>query len=307
MSVSQLATSQLAADVGSLDKLKYQAGKNSPEAIRETAKQFESLFMREVLKSMREATMKSGMLDSAQGNLASDMLDQQFSVMMAGQKGGLSDMIARQLSRQTTDGSSPQITAGSTLALPALRGQGSAGGMGGVGGSGAVHGSSSPTASQANFVRQHEQAAQRVQQTSGIPSSILLGQAGHETGWGRSEIRMADGSSSYNLFGIKAGAGWTGKVATVTTTEYVNGVAQKTTAKFRAYDSYEQSFQDYAQMINQSPRYGAARQNTGSPAAYAAALQQAGYATDPAYATKVSRAINTTRQLQQAMHWGATA
>ena len=299
MSVSQLSTSQLAADVNSLDKLKYQAGKNSPEAVKETAKQFESLFMREVIKSMREATMKSGMLDSAQGNLANDMLDQQFAVLMSGQKGGLSDLIAKQLSRQTTDGGSPQITAGSTLALPALRGQAGASPVG--------DSTSKPTASQASFVRQHEQAAQRVQQTSGIPASILLGQAGHETGWGRSEIKMADGSSSHNLFGIKAGAGWTGKVATVATTEYVNGVAQKTVARFRAYDSYEQSFQDYAQMINQSPRYGAARQNTGSPAAYAAALQQAGYATDPGYASKVSRAIHTTRQLQQAMHWGSTA
>ena len=169
MSLSQLSTSQLAADVNSLDKLKYQAGKNSPEAVKETAKQFESLFMREVIKSMREATMKSGMLDSAQGNLANDMLDQQFAVLMSGQKGGLSDLIAKQLSRQTTDGGSPQITAGSTLALPALRGQA---------GAAPVSDSSKPTASQASFVRQHEQAAQRVQQTSGIPASILLGQAG---------------------------------------------------------------------------------------------------------------------------------
>jgi hypothetical protein len=82
----------------------------------------------------------------------------------------------------------------------------------------------------------------------------MLGQAGHETGWGKSEINK-DGSNSFNLFGIKAGKGWTGKVAEVTTTEYINGAPRKVTAKFRAYDSYEESFRDYARLIKESPRY----------------------------------------------------
>ena len=156
-----------------------------------------------------------------------------------------------------------------------------------------------PTGSQADFVRKHSDIASKVEQSSGIPASYMLGQAGHETGWGKFEIKQKGGAPSFNLFGIKAGAGWTGKVAEVTTTEYVNGVAQKKIAKFRAYDSYEDSFKDYASMISESPRYAKAKAQTGSAYAFASGLQKAGYATDPEYAAKLSRAINTTLQLRR--------
>jgi len=139
-----------------------------------------------------------------------------------------------------------------------------------------------------------------VAQESGIPASFMLGQAGHETGWGRGEIKNADGSNSFNLFGIKATGSWKGRVAEVTTTEYINGEARKVTAKFRAYDSYEDSFRDYARLIGNSPRYQAAMQNLDSAKAFATQLQKAGYATDPQYANKLSRAINTTLNLQRA-------
>jgi flagellar protein FlgJ len=139
-----------------------------------------------------------------------------------------------------------------------------------------------------------------VEKATGIPASFMLGQAGHETGWGRFEIKVKGGATSHNLFGIKAGASWTGKVAEVTTTEYVNGVAKKTVAKFRAYDSYDASFRDYARLITETPRYAQAKQQTSSPLAFASGLQRAGYATDPEYANKLSRAINTTLRLQRA-------
>ena len=138
-----------------------------------------------------------------------------------------------------------------------------------------------------------------MEKATGIPASFMLGQAGHETGWGKYEIKGKGGTPSYNLFGIKAGASWTGKVAEVTTTEYVNGVAKKQVAKFRAYDSYEDSFKDYARLISESPRYAKARTATTSVNAFASGLQKAGYATDPEYAAKLSRAINTTLQLRR--------
>ena len=131
-------------------------------------------------------------------------------------------------------------------------------------------------------------------------SRLKPGQAGHETGWGKHEIKSKDGTPSFNLFGIKAGSSWTGKVAEVTTTEYVNGVAKKSVAKFRAYDSYEDSFRDYARLITKTPRYAQASTQTGSVQAFASSLQKAGYATDPDYAAKLSRAINTTQRLQRA-------
>ena len=274
----------LAADSRSLDALKAQAGKDGgAAAIKEAAKQLESLFMRELIKSMRDATMKSGMLDSPQSEISSDLLDQQLSVSMSGLPGGLSAAIERQLSRHT-------VAMDNTRVLPAA--------------SGDKLSRATPAAGSGKhgFVQQHQEAAERIEQQSGIPASYMIGQAAHETGWGRREIKHSDGSSSFNLFGIKAGAGWTGKVAEVTTTEYVNGEARKVKAKFRAYDSYEDSFRDYAKLINGSPRYEKVRTQTASPLAFATELKRAGYATDPDYAGKLSRVINSTLQVQRALN-----
>jgi len=292
----------LAIDAQSLSNLKMEAGKSTPAAIKETAKQFESLFMRELLKSMREATVKSGMLDSAGGDLGTDMLDQQFAVQMSGQPGGLSDLIAAQLTRQMG------ANVSDTPAKPGVLSQETAatGGLEAAGrkASSALPGAPvkaprGPTETQANFVRQHSDVANKIEKATGIPASFMLGQAGHETGWGQHQIKQKGGAPSFNLFGIKAGAGWTGKTAEVTTTEFVDGAPQKRVAKFRAYDSFEDSFKDYARMITESPRYAKARQQTGSAHGYASGLQKAGYATDPDYAAKLSRAINTTLQLRR--------
>ena len=285
-----MANQALAADGRALNALKVQAGQNRPEAAREAAKQFESLFMREMIKSMREATMKSGLLDGAEGNLANDMYDQQLSVQMSGLPGGLTEAIQRQLTRQM-GGTEAELSIPSTLSLDtsALRRTASA------------KNSTTPSPKGLDaFVQHHRATAERVAQDSGIPASFMLGQAGHETGWGKGEIRHKDGSAAYNLFGIKAGKNWTGKVAEVTTTEYINGVARKVTAKFRAYDSYEDSFRDYARLINDNPRYEKAREKVGSAVAYATELQKAGYATDPEYASKLSRAIQSTLRVGRA-------
>ena len=294
MTMSPLGTNSsnaLAADARSLNALRLDAGKDSPAAIKEAAKQFESLFMRELLKSMREATMKSGMLDGPGSDLGTDLLDQQLAVTMSGRPGGLSEMIARQLTKQVSGAEPP--SAGKAAAPIGA----------GPGFTPTVQGTTTPgkaSASQVGFVQRHSEAAREVEKATGLPAGFMIGQAGHETGWGRQEIKNADGSASFNLFGIKAGAGWTGKVAEVTTTEYVNGQPQKMVAKFRAYSSYAESFRDYARLINDSPRYAQARQQTGSVQAFAGGLQKAGYATDPNYAAKLSRAINTTLQLQRA-------
>ena len=288
----------LAVDARSLNSLKLQAGKSTPESIKETAKQFESLFMRELLKSMREATMKSGMTDNAGTDMGTDLLDQQFAVQMSGQAGGLSELIAAQLSRQmggaTLDPSA--LTSGAAARpLSSMRQASSAAAYA----ANANPASIRATPSQSNFVQQHAEAASRVEQASGLPSGFMLGQAGHETGWGRHEIKHANGAPSFNLFGIKATGGWKGKVAEITTTEYINGEARKVKAKFRAYDSYEESFRDYARLISQNPRYANAMQATGNAKDYASALQKAGYATDPQYANKLSRAIESAQAVQR--------
>jgi flagellar protein FlgJ len=243
--------------------------------------------------------MKSGLTDSPGGDLGADLLDQQFAVQMSGKPGGLSDLIAAQLTRQMggtepdtagafkNPGALPTSSLGKASALAAYGAQ-------------AANAKSTPTISQSNFVQRHTEAAIKVEQATGIPASYMVGQAGHETGWGKHEIKMKGGASSNNLFGIKAGAGWTGKVAEVTTTEFVNGEAVKKVAKFRAYDSVEDSFRDYARLITKSPRYAQASQQTGSVQAFASGLQKAGYATDPNYAAKLGRAIDVTQRLQRA-------
>jgi flagellar protein FlgJ len=229
------------------------------------------------------------MLDNAGSDLGNDLLDQQFAQQMSGQPGGLSDLIAAQLTRQAkalgdaTAAQQKAATTTDTTAPSATRSKGTR----------------PPTAGQVEFVGKLSSIADKVEKETGIPASYMIGQAGHETAWGQHEIKNKGGSPSYNLFGIKATPGWTGKVAEVTTTEFVNGVAEKKVAKFRSYGSYEESFRDYAKLVGDSPRYAKVKAQGSTPQAFASGLQKAGYATDPEYAAKLSRAINTTLQLRR--------
>jgi len=276
----------------SIAELRSAAARDPKAAIRETAKQFEALFMQQLMKSMREATLTSGMLDNEGTKLGNEMLDSQYAAKMTGLPGSLTDAIARQLERQMGVG------AAAAPAAPAAAASGAP----------AAATTSSPLSQkQVDFVQQHAGAARAAEAQSGIPAAFMIGQAAHESGWGRQEIRNVDGSSAKNLFGIKAGAGWNGPVAEITTTEYIDGVAQKVTAKFRAYASYEESFRDYARMLKDSPRYAAVAAqaaqgaaSAASAAGFAQGLQRAGYATDPAYADKLARVINTTMRVQRA-------
>ena len=276
----------------SIAELRSAAARDPKAAIRETAKQFEALFMQQLMKSMREATMASGMLDNEGSKLGTEMLDSQYALKMTGLPGGLTDAIARQLERQMGTGSAAAPVAPAAGGAPAAS---------------TLAPATPLSRKQVDFVQQHGAAARATEVQSGIPAAFMIGQAAHESGWGRQEIRNADGSSAKNLFGIKAGAGWNGPVAEITTTEYVDGVAQKVTAKFRAYASYDESFRDYARMLKESPRYAAVAAqaaqgaaSAASAAGFAQGLQRAGYATDPAYADKLARVINTTMRVQRA-------
>ncbi len=299
---ASLATSGLGIDNRSLDGLRGRAATDPRGAVREASKQFETLFMNELMKSMRATTMAE---DDGDGNLSgrnlsTSMLDGQFAQQLSGRLGGLSDAIQKQLERQMGLAPGPIPTTGSANNTPAPL-------------SAKPQPVRAPQTAAAGFVQQHSTAAQQAERETGIPASFMVSQAALETGWGRKEIRHADGSPSFNLFGIKAGAGWKGPVAEVTTTEYIDGRPQKVTAKFRAYGSYAESFADYARLMKASPRYAAATQavaaqsrtaeagSAAHAARFAQGLQQAGYATDPAYADKLTRVINTTLRLQRTL------
>ncbi len=282
MSISSNDISKLAIDSKGLEQLRLQA-KNSPDqALKSAAQQFEQVFLNMMLKSMREATPQDGMMDSEQTKMFTGMLDQQLAQSMSsGQGVGLADVMVRQLQRSSM-GPGVQSPSDTVTPTPAVR-------------------NSIPSAYNENFqqdfVKKLMPHAEQASKATGVPAHLMVGQAALESGWGRREIKMPDGTSSHNLFGIKAGSSWNGKVAEVMTTEYHNGVANKQVEKFRAYDSYADSFKDYANTISTNPRYAEVLKQGDNAKGFAQALQQAGYATDPNYADKLSKVINSVSTL----------
>jgi flagellar protein FlgJ len=273
----------ISTDTRALDTLRSSAARDPKAAIKEAAKQFEALFMQQLMKSMREATVSSGMLDNAGTQMGTEMLDQQLSTKMTGMPGGLADAIARQLERQMGGSAAPAEAPAVVSVAPEAK-------------------DSQPVSkTQTDFLHQHLNAALAAQAQTGIPAPFMVAQAAHETGWGQRNIKNADGTPSHNLFGIKAGANWRGPVAEITTTEVVDGQARRVTARFRAYASDAESFADYAKLLKDSPRYAQVVANAGSAQSFAQGLQRAGYATDPAYADKLTRTINTTLRVQRAV------
>ena len=292
----------LQTDVRGLEALRSQAAKDPKATAKEVGNQFEALFMQEVMKSMRQATETTGMLENSATQMGTEMLDVQFATKMSGAKGGLGDIIAKQIERQMGGAMAPAIsvkasvepslTQSPSLKISQLSAPAAA--------ANAPSNIPSGMTRQAEFVQLHTQAAKEAEAKTGIPANFMVAQAAHESGWGRREIKNADGGTSFNVFGIKATSSWKGKVAEVTTTEYINGAPRKVIAQFRAYGSYKESFEDYARMMKESPRYAGVVANASTPEGFAKGLQKAGYATDPAYAEKLTRMINTTLKLQRA-------
>ncbi len=269
-------------DAPALSALKRQAASDPQAAVRAAARQFEALFMQEIMKSMRAATLSSGLMDNDSTKLGTEMLDTQYASRAAGRPGGLADLIARQLQRQIGVGTAPAAPDAAVAPHIDARAPGI------------------PDRTAADFIEQHGAAARAAEASSGIPAAFMLAQAGHESGWGSKPVRSADGRDAHNLFGIKATAGWKGPVAEVLTTEVVAGQAMKMVQRFRAYASAAESFADYAQMMRASPRYQGVREAGANAQRFAQGLQDAGYATDPAYAAKLARAIHTTLRVQRA-------
>lgn len=279
MTVRLDATTTLAADAQSLDQLRAQAKQSPEQALKAAAQQFETILLNMMLKSMREATPRDGMFDSEQTTMFTGMLDQQLAQGIASRGVGLADIMVKQLSRgvagQAQSGGLPTPF---EMQSPSFKPE--------------FMPSKIVPAKNPDFVQRMLPFAMRASLASGVPPQLMLGQAALESGWGKREIMMADGSNSYNLFGIKASADWQGKVAEVMTTEYSHGVANKQVEKFRAYSSYAEAFQDYASLIRTNPRYANVWQQGGNVDGMAQALQQAGYATDPRYAEKLVRVMN---------------
>ena len=238
--------------------LRRGAEANDPATLRAVAKQFESLFTKMMLESMRSASMGDPMFGSDQGDMYQDMADDQLAVQLSQGRGlGLADMLIRQLS-------------------------------GGANGTAATHSSSGPAADAATPAQREEfisslmPHAEAAARELGVDPRNLIAQAALETGWGRSKP-----GDSHNLFGIKAGGSWNGASVQANTEEFAAGTASRVDANFRAYGSSRESVEDYVRLIRDNPRYAGAL-NTGSDVqSFANALQRGGYATDPDYARKL--------------------
>jgi flagellar protein FlgJ len=309
-------------DPNALGDLKRLSRDNSPEGLRAAAQQFEAMFLQMVLKSMRDATPQNGLFDSDQTRLFQSMQDQQLAMNMAQGRGiGLADVIFRQLGGEAAtaaQAADPAVGIESLLeqaampartAISAVRPRPAekaaadtatlAAGVSAALAVGNATAAGEPLTPEVvkvpegarEFVNRVWAHAGDASRSTGIPAHFMVAQAALETGWGRAELRRADGSPSHNLFNIKAGADWKGAVVEVPVKEYANGRTYTENARFRAYGSYAEAFRDYANLLSNSPRYAEVLgQQDG--AGFARSLQQAGYATDPMYADKLTRIIS---------------
>ncbi len=288
-------------DFAGLEALKKSAHGKDPAAIREVARQFESLFARMLIKSMRDAIGRDPIFGSDQEQAYQSMLDDQLSVELTRGKGlGLADMLVRQLQRRGASSASSGGASGTSSAAGAQAAGAPSSAASGTGpaGKAASPASRLPPASKAertSFIREVWPQAEQAGSQLGVAPRSLVAQAALESDWGRSVPRDASGRSSHNLFGIKAAGDWTGSSVAAATQEFAGttpaaapGTARTTVAQFRAYSSRAQSFQDYVALLASNPRYAPALNTGDNVEAFASALQRGGYATDPDYARKLS-------------------
>ncbi len=295
-----------AMDFSGLNSLKrgVAAGADAPLAKqKEVARQFEALFIQQMLKQARQAAGPT-LFDSQQTQMAQSMSDEQMSVQLADPGLGLAQALLSQIQNKQGgqaehDGSynMPELAASRVPGLRSRIGQDRPKDASSISGLidlltrsplseniyAAIKGAPGHIK---DFVAKMSDAAKLASAQSGVPAKLILSQAALESGWGSHEISHPDGTSSHNLFGIKASPDWKGKVVNVMTTEFEDGVERKVRQPFRAYDSYADSFADYARLIGQNKRYSDV---VAAPSAEEAArrIQKAGYATDPAYADKL--------------------
>ncbi|MBW8834870.1 MAG: flagellar assembly peptidoglycan hydrolase FlgJ [Paraburkholderia graminis] len=306
---------RFALDVQGFAKLSAQA-KASPQAgMKVAAQQFDAVFTQMMLKSMRDATPQDGPFDSHDTATFTSMMDQQLSQHLS-QKGiGVADAMLKQLMRNQGMQVSGANGAGGLAGMANALGGGSGGDEGQTAalnalakayGNAQANGQlamgkgysansaltpplkgdgSSPKVDA--FVDKLAGPAQAASAATGIPARFIIGQAALESGWGKSEIKKADGTTSHNVFGIKATKDWTGKTVSTLTTEYVHGKPQRVVEKFRAYDSYQEAMTDYASLLKGNPRYAQVINSAHDVKGFANGMQRAGYATDPHYAKKL--------------------
>jgi len=250
-----------ANDFAQFAALRRGANAHDPNTLREVARQFESIFTKMMLQSMRDASFGDPMFGSDQGDMYQGMMDDQLAVQLSAGRGlGLADMLIRQLGQGAPTEGAGQTTGATTGSVSAEQ--------------------------KRRFLEEIGPHAEAAARELGVDPRAIVAQAALETGWGSSQPGDANGRSN-NFFGIKAGGHWRGASVSADTTEFVGGVAQGERAQFRAYGSVAENVGDYVRVLRDSPRYAAALGTGTDVRAFANALQRGGYATDPEYANKL--------------------
>ena len=310
--MSRIDNNAFFADFNSLVSLKAQAQQDPDAALRKVAQEFEAIFINMMFKNMRSANenIGGGLFDSAQTKQYTEMMDSQLAQSLANAGGmGLAESLVRQLQGKGKDVSSAEegaldseesflrnlstLDAERVRAVAKRAAQDYTESAQQVVDAAKVKATDVAFDSPDSFVQTLWPHAQKAGEQLGVDPKAILAQAALETGWGKYPMAKTDGSPSYNLFGIKADHRWSGDKALVSTLEFKEGVAQREKAAFRAYDSFSQSFEDYADFLKNSERYQEALEAGDNAAMFAAYLQKGGYATDPNYADKITNILSS--------------
>lgn len=323
--MDKLSNSSHFLDIGGLDSLRSRAQKDDKGALKEVAQQFEGIFVQMLMKSMRDANAvfeSDSPMNSQYTKFYEQMHDQQMSVNLS-DKGmlGLADLMVQQLSPGTSNVTPASVLRGDMNSnLSDISGRDS-------GRDSVMHRAISPNAEINNtethsinkidniltgkslpsevdqsemkftdrddFIAKLYPHAEKAALALGTQPEVLIAQSALETGWGQKMVKSAGGSSSNNLFNIKADQRWQGGKAMVSTLEFEQGIAVQEKANFRVYDDIKQSFDDFVSFISEGPRYQEAMKKAANPNEFIKALQDAGYATDPNYANKVIKVMKS--------------
>lgn len=289
----------VATDFQQFVALRAEARAGSDTALRKAAEQFEALFLKTLLKSMRDASFGDPIFgNDDQSEVYRDLADQQLALEVSQGPGtGLADLLVRQLG----GGHRPSGPEGGLSMGPAplarrrmpVENPGT--------------GNERPLwQSPSEFVRRLWPYANRAADRLDVNPRALIAQAALETGWGRHVIADDSGRSSLNVFGVKANGGWRGESMKVRTFEYADGAARQELASFRAYPSLAHTFDDYAELLSKNPRYASALGRGDDVEGFAEALQASGYATDPGYAAKIKSLLgsDTMRKALESLKFG---
>ena len=291
-------------DFNGLNNLKSAAAKDTPEARRETAQQFEAMFIQMLLKNMRQASGGDELLGGSQVEMSRDMYDKQLSIELSKNGAiGIGDLMLEQMGdlpdAPVTDSekSFPQ-TVNNTLQNPTRPNDFTAHLMG-------EEDSITKTPysldweTPEDFIRQLKPAAENAAKKIGAKAEAVLAITALETGWGQHVIPTPDGSSSNNLFGVKADQNWNKDQVIATTLEFEDGIMHKRREPFRQYASAQDSMQDFADFLTQNPRYETALSEADNPQRFIEELHKAGYATDPDYSEKVLSVMREVKTMTQ--------